>query len=83
MEDGKLDMSDTSDIGLLDALTPAERSVLQAICECDGNVDSAADKLCLSLWTVRAHLQSIREKLGVHTTTEAAVLFAKNGLWRQ
>ena len=57
----------------IDELTPAERAVLHAIRD-SGNINSAADRLCISLHTLRTHLRNIREKLGVHSTMEAVLL---------
>ncbi|MHB9038248.1 MAG: response regulator transcription factor [Armatimonadota bacterium] len=73
-----MDKRDDFDAGSIGTLTPAERSVLQAIREC-GNTGSAANRLCLSLHTVRTHLRSIREKLGVHSTMEAVILLGNDG----
>ncbi|MCL5407359.1 MAG: helix-turn-helix transcriptional regulator [Patescibacteria group bacterium] len=62
---------------VFDNLTKAERSVLQAIYE-QRNISSAADSLFLSPFTVRTHLANIRKKMGVHSTLQAVILFAKN-----
>lgn len=55
-------------------LTPREQEILGELGR--GAPDKAiAERLGISVWTVRAHVKRIYEKLGVHTRTEAAVRY--------
>jgi DNA-binding NarL/FixJ family response regulator len=53
----------------LNALTPREREVLQLIAEGLSN-PRIADKLCVSLKTVKTHRANLMEKLDLHNTAE-------------
>lgn len=57
-------------------LTERERETLDLLSEGNSNKEMA-DKMCLSLETVKSHLQTIYKKLGVKSRTEAAILFLK------
>lgn len=57
-------------------LTERERETLDLLSEGKSNKEMA-DKMCLSLETVKSHLQTIYKKLGVKSRTEAAILFLK------
>ena len=58
----------------LDALTPREREVLALIAEGKSNSE-IADKLVLSMPTVKTHVRNILFKLGVRDRLQAALLF--------
>lgn len=63
----------------LGALTGRERQILE--CLVDGLSRRAiADRLCLSVNTVRTHVQSVLTKLRVHTSLEAVALALAAGL---
>ncbi|MBI5194093.1 MAG: response regulator transcription factor [Nitrospirae bacterium] len=57
-------------------LTERERETLDLLSEGKSNKEMA-DKMCLSLETIKSHLQTIYKKLGVKSRTEAAILFLK------
>lgn len=57
-------------------LTERERETLDLLSEGNSNKEMA-DKMCLSLETIKSHLQTIYKKLGVKSRTEAAILFLK------
>jgi DNA-binding NarL/FixJ family response regulator len=59
---------------LLASLTPRERAVLTCLAEGTGQRDAIAERLHLSVNTVRTHLQNIMAKLGVHSALEAVAL---------
>lgn len=59
---------------LLASLTPRERAVLMCLAEGTGQRDAVAERLHLSVNTVRTHLQNIMAKLGVHSALEAVAL---------
>lgn len=65
-------------IAALERLTRREREVLALIAE---GLDSKeiAERLTLSMTTVRNHVQNILDKLGVHSRLEAAVLYVRHG----
>lgn len=62
-------------------LTPREREVLQMIQEGLSNPEIAS-RLQVAVTTVKAHVQSILDKLGARTRTEAVHLALKRGLIR-
>ncbi len=57
-------------------LTDRERETLSLLSEGKSNKE-IADQLCISLETVKSHLQTIYKKLGVKSRTEAAILFMR------
>ena len=59
---------------LLASLTPRERAVLTCLAEGTGQREAIAERLHLSVNTVRTHLQNIMAKLGVHSALEAVAL---------
>jgi len=59
---------------LLASLTPRERAVLACLAEGTGQREAIAERLHLSVNTVRTHLQNIMAKLGVHSALEAVAL---------
>jgi DNA-binding NarL/FixJ family response regulator len=59
---------------LLAALTLRERAVLACLADGAGNRDAVAERLHLSVHTVRTHLQNLMAKLGVHSALEAVAL---------
>lgn len=63
------------------ALTPREREVLQLLAEGLSTRD-IADRLVVSVSTVRNHVQSILTKLGVHSKLEAVTVAARQGIVR-
>jgi DNA-binding NarL/FixJ family response regulator len=60
-------------------LTARELDVLRLVAGGLSN-RAIADRLILSLHTVRTHVQSILSKLGVHSKLEAAAFARDNGL---
>jgi PAS domain S-box-containing protein len=62
----------------LERLTRREREILRLLAE-GADTKEIAERLTLSLTTVRNHVQNILEKLGVHSRLEAAVLFVRYG----
>jgi DNA-binding NarL/FixJ family response regulator len=64
---------------LIAQLTPRERELLQLLAE--GLDDAAmAERLGISLKTVRNHMVKLLNKLGVHSRLQAVVLAARHGL---
>lgn len=63
----------------LSHLTSREREILGLLGEGLGN-QAIADRLMLSLNTVRTHVQMVLTKLGVHSKLEAVALATKRGL---
>jgi len=61
-------------------LTRAESAVLRELAQGRANGD-IADRLCVSIETVRTHVRRVLGKLGVRSRTEAALL-ASRGLRR-
>jgi DNA-binding NarL/FixJ family response regulator len=59
---------------LLAALTPRERTVLACFAAADGRRDVVAERLYISVNTVRTHMQNIMAKLGVHSALEVMAL---------
>lgn len=59
---------------LLAALTPRERTVLACFAAADGRRDVMAERLYVSVNTVRTHMQNIMAKLGVHSALEVMAL---------
>jgi DNA-binding NarL/FixJ family response regulator len=59
---------------LLAALTPRERTVLACFVAADGRRDVVAERLYVSVNTVRTHMQNIMAKLGVHSALELMAL---------
>ena len=68
-----------ADSGALDALTPRETHILQLVAQGIGNADIAA-RLFISEKTVRNHLTSIFDKLGVDSRARAIVYARDHGL---
>lgn len=69
--------ADADDAAALARLTRREREVLELLA--DGvDTKEIADRLTLSLTTVRNHVQNILAKLGVHSRLEAAVLLVRH-----
>jgi DNA-binding NarL/FixJ family response regulator len=66
---------------LLAALTPRERAVLACLAEGAGRRDAVAERLHLSVNTVRTHLQHLTAKLGVHFALEAVALTREGASW--
>jgi DNA-binding NarL/FixJ family response regulator len=63
----------------LAGLTAREREVLQ--CMVDGLTRvEIAERLCLSVNTIRTHTQNLIAKLGAHSTLESVALALRNGL---
>jgi len=63
----------------VESLTPREREILQALAE---GLDSAgiAERLNISLRTMRNHMASILSKLGVHSQLQALVFALRHGV---
>ncbi|MCF6295316.1 MAG: response regulator transcription factor [Flavobacteriaceae bacterium] len=61
------------------SLTPREQEVLQLLVDGLDN-DSIADKLFISVQTVRNHIRHIYNKLHVHTKSQAVVKALREGL---
>jgi DNA-binding NarL/FixJ family response regulator len=66
---------------LLAALTPRERAVLACLAEGTEHRDAVAERLHLSVNTVRTHLQHLMAKLGVHSALEAVALTREGASW--
>jgi DNA-binding NarL/FixJ family response regulator len=66
---------------LLATLTAREREVLGCLAEGAGRRDVVAEQLCLSVNTVRTHLQNLMAKLGVHSALEAVALTWNQENW--
>jgi DNA-binding NarL/FixJ family response regulator len=60
-----------SALGVLDTLTPQERTVATLVCQGLTNQE-VAQQLVLSTKTVGYHLGNVYSKLGVHTRTQLA-----------
>ena len=67
--------------GVAEELTPRELEVLQMLAE-GHSTQTIANTLVLSSKTIRNHVQSILEKLGVHSKLEAVSTAARRGLIR-
>lgn len=65
--------SPSADPGLVAALTPRERDVLLHLSQGAGPKE-VADRLHLSVNTVRTHLRSVMKKLGAHSTLEVVAM---------
>ncbi|OLT30009.1 DNA-binding response regulator [Actinomadura sp. CNU-125] len=63
----------------LDALTPRERDVVVAVARGRANADIAAE-LFVSLATVKAHVSTVLDKLGLDNRTQIALLAHDAGL---
>lgn len=57
-------------------LTEREKETLKLLSEGKSNKE-IADMMCVSMETIKSHLQTIYKKLGVKSRTEAAILFLK------
>jgi DNA-binding NarL/FixJ family response regulator len=66
---------------LLARLTPRERAVLACLAEGAGHRDVVAERLDMSVNTVRTHLQNLMAKLGVHSAVEAVALTRDQPGW--
>jgi DNA-binding NarL/FixJ family response regulator len=66
---------------LLAALTPRERAVLACLAEGAWRRDVVAERLHLSVNTVRTHVQHLTAKLGVHSALEAVALIRGGVGW--
>ena len=60
-------------------LTEREKEVLELIIQGKSN-PQIANELILSIHTVKAHLESIYKKLGVHNKVQAAIFAVINNL---
>jgi PAS domain S-box-containing protein len=67
------------DRAALEALTPREREVLQAMAKGLGN-QAIADRLHISVRTERNHVANILRKLGVHSQLQALVFALRYGI---
>lgn len=66
------------DLGPFDALTPREAETLQALCE-GRSVAEIARARVVSETTVRSHVKSLLDKLGVHSQLAAVAAAARAG----
>lgn len=66
-------------VSMAEGLTERERDVLKLVTEGMNNT-SIADRLCISLNTVKTHLKNIFQKLAVEDRTGAALKALKGGL---
>jgi DNA-binding NarL/FixJ family response regulator len=66
---------------LLAMLTPREQEVLACLVEGTARRDLIAQRLHLSVNTVRTHLQNLMAKLSVHSTLEAVALTREYAGW--
>jgi DNA-binding NarL/FixJ family response regulator len=64
---------------LLARLTPQERAVLACLADGARNREAVAERLNLSVHTVRTHLQNLMAKLGVHSALEAVAITRDQG----
>jgi two-component system, NarL family, response regulator LiaR len=62
-----------------ESLTERETEILTMIARGMSNQD-IADRLTISVWTVRTHVTHILEKLGLENRTQAALLALKEGM---
>ena len=67
--------------GSMGPLTPREREVLELLAEGISN-RAIAERLVLSVNTVRNHVQSVLSKLGAHSKLEAVTAAVRDGLIR-
>jgi DNA-binding NarL/FixJ family response regulator len=67
------------DRALVESLTPRELEVLQALAEGLGS-QAVADRLHITIRTVRNHVASILSKLGVHSQLQALVFAVRYGV---
>jgi LuxR family maltose regulon positive regulatory protein len=67
-------------LGMVEPLTPRELEVLKLICEGDSN-QMIADKLIITLKTVKKHTGNILGKLGVSSRAQAIVRSSQLGLF--
>ena len=65
--------------GVSSRLTPREREILDLLGEGLGN-QAIAERLTVSLNTVRTHVQTVLAKLGAHSKLEAVTIATKSGL---
>ena len=63
----------------LSSLTEREVDILKLVADGLSNQE-IADRLCLSVWTVRTYVTGILEKLGVQNRTQATLLALRDGL---
>lgn len=66
----------------IQSLTARELEILKLVAEGASNQD-IANKLSLSVWTVRTHVTHILSKLGLENRTQAALLALKEGVISQ
>jgi DNA-binding NarL/FixJ family response regulator len=66
---------------LLSKLTARERAVLACLAEGAAHRDAVAERLHLSVHTVRTHTQNLMAKLGVHSMLEAVALTRDDAAW--
>jgi LuxR family maltose regulon positive regulatory protein len=64
--------TEPSPSALVEELTPTERHLLQLIYQGDSN-KQIADKLCLSVGTIKVYISRVYNKLGVSSRTQALV----------
>jgi DNA-binding NarL/FixJ family response regulator len=62
--------------------TAAERAVLRAIAK-RGTLNGAAEEICISPHTVRAHLAHLYNKTGVHNKTQLIARRCERGGWKK
>ena len=72
-------VTDEDEVGLLEELTPREREILSLIARGASNQE-IADRLVLSVGTVKGHVNHIFSKLGVHNRTAAVAHARELGL---
>lgn len=70
------DAPSASSTNVIDQLTPQERVILGLLAEGLSN-QAMADRLVVSVKTVKSHLSNIFGKLGVHTRSQAVVRYMK------
>jgi DNA-binding NarL/FixJ family response regulator len=71
---------DTADAAVISTLSPAERSVVVLLSSGVTTNDDIATELCVSVHTVRTHIQSAMKKVSVTDRTQLALWGVRNSI---